>query len=163
LLLTNDPLAATVHLVPLGVINSDKLKDYVARWKGTFARAVGFRPTGWTYTPPAGTDLAPTIPAVISRSQSRAFDHTQLRPMRNSTAALQLYGVPYSEHSSFFELTCFALGVDWGRIIATVNVGSEGSRKKMAAWVERWEGERRKRAKEGKGEVGVEPRDEAYW
>lgn len=39
----------------------------------------------------------------------------------------QSLGVPYSEHSSFFELTCFALscpGPDV-RMIATVNVGNE--------------------------------------
>ena len=67
--------------------------------------------------------------------------------MRNSTTALQVYGVPYSEHSSFFELTCFALSLDWNRMIATVNVGSESSRGKMAKWVERWEKERKSRGK----------------
>ncbi|EIN09596.1 DRMBL-domain-containing protein [Punctularia strigosozonata HHB-11173 SS5] len=164
-LLTKDPLDATVHLVPLGMVSSDRLKDYVARWKGAFSRAIAFRPTGWTFTAPAGTDLAPPIPTVISRSQSRTFDYTHFRPMRNSTPTLQLYGVPYSEHSSFFELTCFALSVDWGRIIATVNVGSESSRKKMGVWFERWDAERKKRAKEVSGArlAGVEPRDDAYW
>lgn len=36
-------------------------------------------------------------------------------------------GVPYSEHSSFFELTCFALSLPGPdlRMIATVNVGNE--------------------------------------
>lgn len=79
--------------------------------------------------------------------------------MKASTGALQLFGVPYSEHSSFFELTCFALSLDWARMIATVNVGSEASRAKMAKWVERWEAERRKR---GKVEV-VSYRAPDYW
>lgn len=48
-LLTTDPVSAGVHLVPLGVITSDKLKTYMDRFKGKFARAIGFRPTGWTY------------------------------------------------------------------------------------------------------------------
>lgn len=160
-LLTTDPLGACVHLVPLGFVNSDKIGDYVARWGSGFARAVAFRPTGWTYTPPTGTDLAPSIATTISRSQQRAFDHTQLRPMRNSTPQLVLYGVPYSEHSSFFELTAFALSVDWARIVATVNVGSEASRGRMGRWIEKWEVEGRKRRKEGKG--GVQPRDADYW
>lgn len=60
-----------------------------------------------------------------------------------------LYGVPYSEHSSFFELTCFALSCDWVKMIATVNVHSQKSRAKMARWVEKWEVERRKRRAEG--------------
>ena len=36
-------------------------------------------------------------------------------------------GVPYSEHSSFFELTCFALSMPGHdlKMIATVNVGNE--------------------------------------
>ena len=54
-----------------------------------------------------------------------------------------------SEHSSFFELTCFALSVDWVKIIATVNVHNQTSRGKIAKWIERWEGERRKRWKDG--------------
>ncbi|KAI1791850.1 DRMBL-domain-containing protein [Ganoderma leucocontextum] len=158
-LLTTDPLAAGVHLVPLALIASDRLKAYMERWKGHYSKAIGFRPTGWTFSAPSGTDMLPSIPTVISRSQSRTFTHANLQPARNSTAAVQVYGVPYSEHSSFFELTCFALSFDWTRMIATVNVGSETSRGKMARWVERWEAERKKR---GKVEV-VGYRAQDYW
>ena len=51
------------------------------------------------------------------------------------------------------------MSLDWGRMIATVNVGSENSRGKMGRWVERWDAERKKR---GKGEI-VKPRDPNYW
>ena len=111
------------------------------------------------FTPPKGTDMLPSIPTVISRSQSRGFTHAHLHAARNSTPALQVYGVPYSEHSSFFELTCFALSFDWGRMIATVNVGSETSRGKMTKWVERWEAEKKKR---GRTEV-IAHRAPDYW
>ncbi|TBU40981.1 DRMBL-domain-containing protein [Dichomitus squalens] len=158
-LLTTDPFTAGVHLVPLAIIASDRLKTYMERWKGHWSKVIGFRPTGWTFTAPNGTDMLPSIPTVISRSQSRTFTHANLQPARNSTAALQVYGVPYSEHSSFFELTCFALSFEWTRMIATVNVGSEASRGKMAKWVERWEAERKKR---GKVEV-VGYRAQDYW
>ena len=47
-MLTSDPLDAIVHLVPLSVIASDKLKVYLERWKGSFSKILGFRPTGWT-------------------------------------------------------------------------------------------------------------------
>jgi DNA cross-link repair 1A protein len=47
-LLTKNPLEAGVHLLPLGTINSDRLKLYLEQWNGHFAKAVGFRPTGWT-------------------------------------------------------------------------------------------------------------------
>ena len=158
-LLTTDPYNAGVHLVPLGTVASDRLKIYIERWKGHFDRVVGFRPTGWTYTPTNGTDLLPSITSVISRSQSRTFTYANLTPMKNSTTSLTVYGVPYSEHSSFFELTCFALSFDWGRMIATVNVGSETSRGKMTKWVERWEAEKKKR---GRTEI-VPHRAPDYW
>lgn len=87
--------------------------------------------------------------------------------MRNSTNALTLYGVPYSEHSSFFELTCFALSMNWVKMIATVNVGSESGRGKMSKWFERWELERRRRKEKGEGLLdrdGVVPfRSVDYW
>jgi DNA cross-link repair 1A protein len=47
-LLTSDPLSANVHLVPLSVVASDKLKVYLERYNGHFTKVVGFRPTGWT-------------------------------------------------------------------------------------------------------------------
>jgi len=88
----------------------------------------------------------PSISSILTRNQQRGFTYTNLVQARNSTSTIQLYGVPYSEHSSFYELTCFALSFNWGRMIATVNVGSETSRGKMAKWVAKWEEERRKRA-----------------
>ncbi|THH11324.1 hypothetical protein EW145_g729 [Phellinidium pouzarii] len=54
-LMTSNPLEAGVHVVPLGMVASDRFKDYMARWKDRWTRAVAFRPTGWTYTPPAGS------------------------------------------------------------------------------------------------------------
>ncbi|KAI0769246.1 DRMBL-domain-containing protein [Irpex lacteus] len=158
-LLTSDPLEAGIHLLPLGTIASDKLKIYLERYKGHFSKVIGFRPTGWTFSAPSGTETLPAIYSVIARSQAKSFTYANLNPMKNSTSTLQMYGVPYSEHSSFFELTCFALSLDWGRMIATVNVGSETSRGKMSKWVERWDAERKKR---GKGEI-VSPRDPDFW
>lgn len=77
--------------------------------------------------------------------------------MRGATQKLTLYGVPYSEHSSFFELTSFALSIEWVKMIATVNVGSEKSRGQMGRWFEKWEMERRKSG------MVVIPRTEDYW
>lgn len=86
--------------------------------------------------------------------------------------------MPYSEHSSFvrcccdalesnaltrpaslqFELSAFALSVDYDRIIATVNVGSPQSRAKMAKWFERWKAERKRR-----NFVPITPRASTYF
>ncbi|TFY81190.1 hypothetical protein EWM64_g2826 [Hericium alpestre] len=156
-MLIKDPFEAGVHIVPLSIINSDTIKEYIQRWQGHWSKVLAFRPTGWTYTPPV-TTVAPSVANIVARTPHREFTHAHLRTMRNSTPAHQLYGVPYSEHSSFFELTCFALSLDWVRIVATVNVDSEGSRAKIAAWVARWEAERKKRA------PGVVPyRTMDYW
>ncbi|KAF8916214.1 DNA repair metallo-beta-lactamase-domain-containing protein [Mucidula mucida] len=158
-LLTSKPLEASVHVVPLSTIVSDKLKEYVDRFKGHFDRAVGFRPTGWTYTQPSGTGQSPTIPAIIERMKNTSFTHSDMTPARNSTSAVQLYMVPYSEHSSFSELTCFAMSFQWGKMIATVNVGSEVSRGKMSKWVQKWEAERQKKSQD----YIVEYRHAEYW
>jgi DNA cross-link repair 1A protein len=65
-------------------------------------------------------------------------------PMRGSTRTAKCFGVPYSEHSSFRELTMFVCALNIVKVIPTVNVGSKKSRERMKMWVERWEAERRK-------------------
>ncbi|KAF8659851.1 hypothetical protein AX16_001736 [Volvariella volvacea WC 439] len=158
-MLTSNPLDAHVHLVPLALITSDRLKTYLQRFKGTFSRVVGFRPTGWTFTPGGNSELMTTIDSVLSRNRLKGFTYSDLQQSRNSSALVQLYGVPYSEHSSFYELTCFALSLDWNRMIATVNVGSESSRAKISKWVSLWEEERKRR-----GSDGIVPyRQPGYW
>ncbi|KAF9054484.1 DNA repair metallo-beta-lactamase-domain-containing protein [Panaeolus papilionaceus] len=143
-LLTPNPKEALVHLVPLGTISTDQLKIYLERYKDTFDRVIGFRPTGWTYSQPAGTDQLPSIANIISRCSQKAYTYSDLQLAAKSTSALQVYAVPYSEHSSFYELTCFAMSFNWSKMIATVNVGSENSRNKMNRWIHKWEAERKK-------------------
>ncbi|KAH9172978.1 hypothetical protein EDB89DRAFT_1961991 [Lactarius sanguifluus] len=57
-MLTADPFSANVHLVPLNVATSDRLKEYMGRWNGHWTKAVAFRPTGWTSTPSVASTLA---------------------------------------------------------------------------------------------------------
>ncbi|KAJ7117675.1 DNA repair metallo-beta-lactamase-domain-containing protein [Mycena epipterygia] len=147
-LLTAGPLAADVHILSLGMISLEKLQLYLSASRRYSRRSSGFRPTGWTFSPLAGAVQSPTIASVIAQTQQKTFTAANLRPTRSTSSVLQLFPVPYSEHSSFFELTCFALSLKWGRMIATVNVGSEGSRAKMARWVQKWEAEKEKRVKD---------------
>ncbi|ODN95276.1 DNA cross-link repair 1A protein [Cryptococcus wingfieldii CBS 7118] len=118
---------AQVHLLPLGNIQADRLHPYLANLHPHFDRVLGFRPTGWSYSPPAGVDMMPDVNTVIRRDQARRFGEGDLKAMRGSGKDLMMYGVPYSEHSSFFELTCFALSLPGPdlKMIATVNVGNE--------------------------------------
>ena len=161
-LLTRDPLKANVHVTSLMTINGDALREHTSRMRSMgmqVDRAIAFRPTGWTYRPPAGADLvSPSLDRVISWNQGRQFSWTHLNPTRDSTEEYSIYGVPYSEHSSFFELSAFALSVDYVRIIATVNVGNPTSRAKMARWFEKWKAEKKRR-----NYRPVEPRTDDYY
>lgn len=47
-LLTTDHLATNLHAVPLGKVNMKGLGELLAHYRGRYATAVGFQPTGWT-------------------------------------------------------------------------------------------------------------------
>jgi DNA cross-link repair 1A protein len=110
------------------------------------------------YTPPTGQSTTPTIDQILAQTRAHTYTVSDLHSQRGSNARITIYGVPYSEHSSFRELTCFALSVDWARMIATVNVGSAASRGKMSAWFEKWA-----KARKDRGGGMVEYRSEEYW
>ncbi|KDN52108.1 hypothetical protein K437DRAFT_232964 [Tilletiaria anomala UBC 951] len=164
-MLTRDP-GASVHVTNLQAISGDGLRDTVSALRARgygFTHAIAFRPTGWTYRPPAGVDTtAPSLERLMAWNQSRSFSAAGLYPTRDSTPEYMIYGVPYSEHSSFFELTAFALSLKYDRIIATVNVGNPTSRNKQAGWFDKWLQEKRRRQKLGLPEI-IPSRHELYW
>ena len=144
--LTTNPLEAQVHMQMLMEIRAETLADYLTGYKPHFARIVGFRPSGWNYRPPQGraTD-SPAVHTVLHSASWRSrFSYGDLHPQRGSTRDAACFGVPYSEHSSFRELTMFCCALRIDRIIPTVNVGSAKSREKMRAWCERWTAEKKK-------------------
>ena len=145
-LLTSNPYEAQVHMQTLMEIRAETLHDYLVTYKGHFQRVVGFRPTGWSYRPPVGRFTEnPAVQTVLnSEGWKSRFTMKDLAPQRGSTKESHCYGVPYSEHSSFRELTMFCCALRIGRVIPTVNVGSAKSREKMKAWIEKWEAEKRK-------------------
>ncbi|KAK5957556.1 DNA cross-link repair protein PSO2/SNM1 [Knufia fluminis] len=144
--LTSNPLEAQVHMQMLMEIRAETLYDYLVGFRPHFSRVVGFRPTGWSYRPPTSRFTEnPNVSTVLhSEGWKSRFTMRDLAPQRGSTRDSNCFGVPYSEHSSFRELTMFCCALRIGRVIPTVNVGSARSREKMKGWIEKWEVEKRK-------------------
>ena len=138
--LTNDPLDAQVHMQMLMEIRAETLADYLTTYKPHFSRIVGFRPSGWNYRPPNSRFVeSPAVQTVLHSDNWKShYTMAELVPQRGSTREAQCFGVPYSEHSSFRELTMFCCALRIDKIIPTVNVGSAKSREKMKGWCERW-------------------------
>jgi DNA cross-link repair 1A protein len=145
-LLTTNPREAQVHMTPLFEIRADTLEDYLRDFRDQFSRAVGFRPSGWNYRPPKGRFTEnPAVQTVLhSQSWKSQFSMSDLTPQKGSTTRASCFGVPYSEHSSFRELTMFCCALRIDKIIPTVNIGNAKSRERMKAWCEKWAAEKKK-------------------
>ncbi|EPE36600.1 Metallo-hydrolase/oxidoreductase [Glarea lozoyensis ATCC 20868] len=157
--MTDDPKEAQIHMQMLMEIRAETLQEYLNSYKPHFSRVVGFRPSGWNYRPPNSrfTD-SPSISTIIhSPNWQSSYTLRDLIPQRGSTREASCFGVPYSEHSSFRELTMFVCSLRIEKVVPTVNIGSAATRAKMKAWIERWLAERRKngciKVGDGEGEV----------
>lgn len=144
--LTSDPREAQVHMTPLFEIRAETLDDYLKDYRDHFSRAVGFRPSGWNYRPPNSRFVeSPSVQTVLhSDNWKSSYSMKDLVPQRGSSSRASCFGVPYSEHSSFRELTMFCCALRIDKIIPTVNVGNQKSRERMKAWCERWAQDRKK-------------------
>lgn len=165
-LLTKDPFKAQVHVTNLFALNFESLTGHLkalhkqaeertaAGEKGLepFGRIVAFRPTGWAYKPRPGESTEPSLARLLSANlTSQPYSHRTFQPTRDSTRQVQILPIPYSEHSSFLELSAFMIGLDsWGRCVPTVNVGNGKSRAKMEAWIRKWKEEGVRRRRKGK-------------
>lgn len=160
-LITRDPSKAQVHVTNLFALNYESLTSHLKtlreQYQCDFSRVVAFRPTGWSYRPKPGDNTTdPNLSQLISRnynSSPASLSYKTFSTTRDSTPTIRIYNVPYSEHSSFLELTCFIVGLGcqagWSRVIPTVNVGNSRSRKKMDAWIKKWKEEAVRRKKRG--------------
>ncbi|KAA8915005.1 hypothetical protein FN846DRAFT_2896 [Sphaerosporella brunnea] len=144
-LLTPVSADAQVHLTPLGSIDPDSLASYLSSHPA-FSRIVAFKPSGWNYKPPSSrlTTTTSIEDVLYSPAWRTGYKVSDMAPARGANERVSCYLVPYSEHSSFRELSIFCCALDIVKILPTVNVGSKKSREKMAGWVKRWEGVRKK-------------------
>ena len=144
--MTNEPLEAQVHMQMLMEIRAETLADYLTGFKPHFSRIVGFRPSGWNYRPPNSRFTeSPSVQTILhSDNWKSRYSMAELVPQRGSTREANCFGVPYSEHSSFRELTMFCCALRIDKIVPTVNVGSAKSRERMKSWCEKWAMEKKK-------------------
>ncbi|KAF3009165.1 hypothetical protein E8E14_003413 [Neopestalotiopsis sp. 37M] len=153
-LMTSDPREGQVHMQMLMEIRAETLQEYLNPYKPYFTRIIGFRPSGWNFRNPSST--AKSVSATLSPSSvpttqilhgpawRTRFGPRDFVAQRGSTREAMCFGVPYSEHSSFRELALFTMSLRIEKMVPTVNVGSEQSRKRMKAWLDRWMSERRR-------------------
>lgn len=116
--LCSDAGCTMLHVLPMSSLSPEKLKQYLQKFERRFTSVLAFRPTGWTYSNKAGNVL------------------DSLKPVSKSNVTI--YGVPYSEHSSFSELQEFVQFLRPEKIIATVNVGSPAHRDRMQSYFRQW-------------------------
>ncbi|KAF8667307.1 hypothetical protein HU200_052981 [Digitaria exilis] len=110
--------SSQLHVLPLGSVNHKNLKKYLETLDQGFVSVLAFRPTGWTFSEATGKQL------------------DLIKPSSNGN--ITIYGVPYSEHSSFTELRDFVMFLRPLKVIPTVNVGNAASRDKMQSYFREW-------------------------
>lgn len=116
-LITTDMCNSLVHLLPMSQINFKGLQSHLTKCAGKYDQILAFRPTGWTHSNNISSiaDITPQIKGNIS-----------------------IYGIPYSEHSSYLEMKRFVQWLKPQRIIPTVNVGTSASRSAMEKFFKEW-------------------------
>ncbi|XP_056206776.1 DNA cross-link repair 1A protein [Falco biarmicus] len=114
-----------LHILPMMQINFKGLQDHLNKFSENFDQVLAFKPTGWTYSDSC-------LSLVDIKPQTRG--------------KITIYGIPYSEHSSYLEMKRFVQWLKPQKIIPTVNVGDWRARSLMEKHFRDWmiEGSRRK-------------------
>ncbi|GAB1597350.1 DNA cross-link repair 1A protein-like, partial [Argonauta hians] len=109
-LVTLDLKSCSIHVVKMNNLNYRDLTQHLKRYE-RFDKLLALKPTGWTH----------------SKNRTSLYD---IQPTLK-TDNIILYGIPYSEHSSFSEMKRFVKFTRPDTIIPTVNNGNAASRKFM--------------------------------
>ncbi|XP_008828437.1 DNA cross-link repair 1A protein [Nannospalax galili] len=116
-LITTDMSSSMVHLLPMMQINFKGLQSHLKKCDGKYDQILAFRPTGWTHSNNI-TSIAEVTPQTKGK--------------------ISIYGIPYSEHSSYLEMKRFVQWLKPQKIIPTVNVGTYKSRSTMEKYFKEW-------------------------
>lgn len=116
--ITTDMCNSLVHLLPMMQINFKGLQNHLKKFGGKYNQILAFRPTGWTHSNKL-TSIADVLP--------------------QTKGNISIYGIPYSEHSSYPEMKRFVQWLKPRIIIPTVNVGTVKSRRTMEKYFKEWQ------------------------
>ncbi|XP_038677971.1 DNA cross-link repair 1A protein [Scyliorhinus canicula] len=116
-IITMDWENSQLHLLPMMQITFKGLRAHMSKFPGKYDHVVAFKPTGWTYSGLSGTiyDIKPRVQGKFT-----------------------IYGIPYSEHSSYLEMKRFVQWLKPDKIIPTVNNGSWQERSMMDKIFNEW-------------------------
>ncbi|NXP17960.1 DCR1A protein, partial [Scytalopus superciliaris] len=93
------------------------LQDHLNKFSENFDQILAFKPTGWTYSDSC-------LSLVDIKPQTRG--------------KITIYGIPYSEHSSYLEMKRFVQWLKPQKIIPTVNIGDWRARSLMEKHFRDW-------------------------
>ncbi|NWX32421.1 DCR1A protein, partial [Notiomystis cincta] len=93
------------------------LHDHLNKFSENFDQILAFKPTGWTYS-----DSCLSLEDIKPQTRGK----------------ITIYGIPYSEHSSYLEMKRFVQWLKPQKIIPTVNVGDWRDRSLMEKHFRDW-------------------------
>ncbi|XP_067126529.1 uncharacterized protein [Centruroides vittatus] len=110
---------AKVHVLPMMQLNAKGLYQHLEKFQGKFSEILALKPTGWEFN-----------------SQLQNKNLHNIRP--KLLGSITIYGIPYSEHSSFEELKQFVQFLKPKRVIPTVNCSNKAKREEMNLLFSKW-------------------------
>ncbi|NXK91369.1 DCR1A protein, partial [Formicarius rufipectus] len=96
---------------------SQGLQDHLNKFSENFDQILAFKPTGWTYS-------------------DSCLSLADIKPQ--TRGKITIYGIPYSEHSSYLEMKRFVQWLKPQKIIPTVNIGDWRARSLMEKHFRDW-------------------------
>ncbi|XP_016155103.1 PREDICTED: DNA cross-link repair 1A protein [Ficedula albicollis] len=116
-LISVDWKGTLLHVLPMMQINFKRLQDHLNKFSENFDQILAFKPTGWTYS-----DSCLSLEDIKPQTRGK----------------ITIYGIPYSEHSSYLEMKRFVQWLKPQKIIPTVNVGDWRDRSLMEMHFRDW-------------------------
>lgn len=108
-----------IHVIPMGKLNIRDLEEYISKYPA-YENLIAIKPTGWTHKDNSALNMKKGV------------------SVEKTSRIVKIYGLEYSEHSSFEELKNFVKTIRPRKIIPHVNVASKESRDKMSNYFQEW-------------------------